>query len=91
MAEARPLEQREASLDKYADKAESDSDVDDGLVPAIPKQSLFTDDSKYKYLTFRTLSMAILVSMGGICFGYDTGQISGFQYVPLIMHAYVLY
>lgn len=22
--------------------------------------------------------MCILVSMGGICFGYDTGQISGF-------------
>lgn len=36
------------------------------------------DDSKVPFLTARTFFMCILVSMGGICFGYDTGQISGF-------------
>lgn len=36
------------------------------------------DDGKVPFLTARTFFMALLVSMGGICFGYDTGQISGF-------------
>jgi len=36
------------------------------------------DDSKVPFMTARTFFMCILVSMGGICFGYDTGQISGF-------------
>merc|ERR1712225_152555 len=36
------------------------------------------DDSKVPFTTARTFFMTILVSMGGICFGYDTGQISGF-------------
>lgn len=46
--------------------------------PALPKDAEFNDDSKVPFLTARTFIMAILVSMGGICFGYDTGQISGF-------------
>ena len=33
------------------------------------------DDSKVPFLTMRTFFMTILVSMGGICFGYDTGQV----------------
>ncbi|CZT48530.1 related to low-affinity hexose transporter HXT3 [Rhynchosporium secalis] len=36
------------------------------------------EDSKIPFMTARTFFMCILVSMGGICFGYDTGQISGF-------------
>merc|ERR1711964_61858 len=36
------------------------------------------DDSKVPFMTARTFFMCILVSMGGICFEYDTGQISGF-------------
>jgi hypothetical protein len=47
-------------------------------VPGIPAKERFTDDSKYPFMTARTFCMTILVSMGGICFGYDTGQISGF-------------
>lgn len=30
----------------------------------------------------RILLMAVLVSMGGFIFGYDTGQISGFLEMP---------
>ena len=36
------------------------------------------DNSPHPFLTWRTLVMGILVSMGGLIFGYDTGQISGF-------------
>ena len=38
----------------------------------------FDDESKVPFLTIRTFFMAALVSFGGLCFGYDTGQISGF-------------
>ncbi len=38
----------------------------------------FNDDSKVPFLTVRTFFMAVLVSFGGLCFGFDTGQISGF-------------
>jgi hypothetical protein len=38
----------------------------------------FDDESKMPFLTLRTFFMAVLVSFGGLCFGYDTGQISGF-------------
>ncbi|KAK4503377.1 hypothetical protein PRZ48_004292 [Zasmidium cellare] len=47
-------------------------------VPQLPKEDAFDDDSKVPFLTVRTFMMTVLVSMGGICFGYDTGQISGF-------------
>jgi MFS transporter, SP family, sugar:H+ symporter len=47
-------------------------------VPAIPAKEKFNDDSQVPFMTARTFFMTVLVSMGGICFGYDTGQISGF-------------
>ena len=43
------------------------------------------DDSKVPFLTARTFFMCILVSMGGICFGYDTGQVSFFS-IPTQLH-----
>ncbi|EME78315.1 uncharacterized protein MYCFIDRAFT_36929 [Pseudocercospora fijiensis CIRAD86] len=46
--------------------------------PSLPTDKIFNDTSKVPFLTTRTFLMTILVSMGGICFGYDTGQISGF-------------
>lgn len=55
------------------------SSSNDDLVPAIPKKDAFDDDTKPPFLTLQTFAMTVLVSMGGICFGYDTGQISGFQ------------
>lgn len=59
-----------------------DSPVQDTpALPALPKDADFNDDSKVPFLTVRTFLMTVLVSMGGICFGYDTGQISGFLQV----------
>lgn len=36
------------------------------------------DDSKITFFRPRIFAMALIVSMGGFIFGYDTGQISGF-------------
>lgn len=35
-------------------------------------------DTPYPLVTWRTIVLGSLVSMGGLIFGYDTGQISGF-------------
>lgn len=40
------------------------------------------DHGKVHYLNFRVYTMAIIVSIGGMIFGYDTGQISGFLAMP---------
>jgi len=66
------------------DSSRSSTVAGDGQVqatPALPKDEEFNDDSKVPFLTVRTFLMTVLVSMGGICFGYDTGQISGFLQV----------
>lgn len=62
-------------------RSATDSGLSNDIVPSIPNKDVFDDNSKRPFLTARTFAMTILVSMGGICFGYDTGQISGFQYV----------
>ncbi|KAI9712227.1 MAG: hypothetical protein M1812_006962 [Candelaria pacifica] len=40
------------------------------------------DDSPVQFLTWRSVVLGLLVSMGGFIFGYDTGQISGFLEMP---------
>lgn len=43
------------------------------------RQSLaHLDYSPLPRVTWRSFSMGVLISMGGLIFGYDTGQISGF-------------
>lgn len=42
----------------------------------IPSEGIV--DGHIPLLTWRSLTMGVFVSMGGFCFGYDTGQISGF-------------
>ena len=36
------------------------------------------DDPPIKFITFRVIMMGVLVSMGGLIFGFDTSQICGF-------------
>ncbi|GAB1205856.1 hypothetical protein APSETT445_004535 [Aspergillus pseudonomiae] len=52
-------------------------DGDDGLV-----------DTKVPWLTLRSFSMCVVISMGGFLFGYDTGQISGFLEMPNFLERY---
>lgn len=48
------------------------------LPAAITEKGPELIDTPVPLLTWRAVVMAILVSMGGFIFGYDTGQISGY-------------
>lgn len=41
----------------------------------IENDGLALDDSPVKYLTWRSLILGIVVSMGGFVFGYSTGRL----------------
>ena len=45
-------------------------------------------DTPIPWLTLRTFAMGTFVSIGGLLFGYDTGQISGFQEMTNYLERY---
>ncbi|KAJ6015088.1 Major facilitator superfamily domain general substrate transporter [Penicillium herquei] len=49
-----------------------------GSVDQEKRRSSSFDESKIPWVTWRSLTLGAFVSIGGIIFGYDTGQISGF-------------
>jgi len=61
-------------FDQYNPNSEKGTDTRSSLASL--------DYSPLPRLTWRSFLMGVLVSMGGLIFGYDTGQISGFLEMP---------
>ena len=58
------------------------SPVDSEAEGRLEKPAGEYDQTPVRFLRLRILAMALIVSMGGLIFGYDTGQISGFVQMP---------
>ncbi|KAJ9264914.1 hypothetical protein DTO212C5_6900 [Paecilomyces variotii] len=54
-------------------------DMSPRVEAALEKEAGMLDHSKVPFLTWRTVLLVIVVSMGGFIFGYHTAQISGFM------------
>jgi hypothetical protein len=52
---------------------EGNSNAEVQVSPDPEKEAGLYDDTPVRFLTGWTLSMGVLVSMGGFIFGYDTG------------------
>lgn len=64
--------------EKAQAQPDANSDSSNGVAEDVEAEKAgYSDTSKIPFLTFRTFFMAVLVSMGGMVFGFDTGQISG--------------
>jgi SP family sugar:H+ symporter-like MFS transporter len=61
-------------MSEKAISTKSSGTGDHAQVPALPSADVFDDNSKVPFMTFRTFSMTVVVSLGGILFGYDTGM-----------------
>lgn len=51
-------------------------------VPNTPPDMEKQDHAPVNIYSLRVLAMLLIVSLGGMIFGYDTGQISGFLEMP---------
>lgn len=54
------------------------TDLSDASIDQEKRRSSSVDESRVPWVTWRSLVLGAFVSIGGIVFGYDTGQISGF-------------
>jgi Sugar (and other) transporter. len=61
----------------FAGKQKSEGGSSGGFDQEKRRSSSF-DESRVPWVTWRSLVLGAFVSIGGIIFGYDTGQISGF-------------
>ncbi|KAJ5528011.1 hypothetical protein N7513_012170 [Penicillium frequentans] len=52
------------------------------------RRSSSFDESRVPWVTWRSLTLGAFVSIGGVIFGYDTGQISGFLEMNNYKHRY---
>ncbi|KAJ6006582.1 hypothetical protein N7451_004526 [Penicillium sp. IBT 35674x] len=52
------------------------------------RRSSSFDESQVPWVTWRSLTLGAFVSIGGVIFGYDTGQISGFLEMNNYKHRY---
>jgi SP family sugar:H+ symporter-like MFS transporter len=52
------------------------------------RRSSSFDESPVPWVTWRSLTLGAFVSIGGVIFGYDTGQISGFLEMNDYKHRY---
>lgn len=72
------MARRKAKMDPNSTEASAAPTLRGSTDNGVNEKGIHNDESPMPFLTARTFFMAVLVSMGGIVFGFDTGQISGF-------------